>query len=120
MNIIRTIASTLAVVSTLSLVPGVAQAREIPRPLPPVVFVPRPPRVYVPPPPAPVEWRWGYDRDGRWGWLDREHRRDYDRDWVGHRPGYFRVNVGSDAVCRFEWENGASRERLFDIGCFER
>jgi hypothetical protein len=121
MNIVRTLAATLALVSTLAVVPEVAQASEGRRPRPPV----------------PVERdrdhrgdrdrrgdrddvRWGYNRDGHWGRFDRDHRRDFDRDWIGYRPGWVRVGMTSDAVCRFEWENGASPERMFQIGCFVR
>jgi hypothetical protein len=124
MNIIRIAASTLALVSTLSVVPAVAQASEPPRPPPPTVERDRDHRGDR----ERVEHgrdrdrdvRWGYDRDGRWGRFDRDHRRDFDRDWIGYRPTWVSAGMKSDALCRFEWENGASPERMFQIGCFVR
>ena len=115
MNIIRTIASTLALVSTLAVVPGIAQASEGPRS----------------PAPASIERghrnergerdvRWSFDRDGHWGRFDRDARRDFDRDWRGYNPGWVHAGMRDDTLCRLEWENGAPRERLFQIGCFVR
>jgi hypothetical protein len=78
MNIVRTLAATLALVSTLAVVPGVAQASEGRRPRPPVTMERdgdhRGDHDDV---------RWGYDRDGHWGRFERDHRRDFDRDWIG-------------------------------------
>ncbi|HEY8087877.1 MAG TPA: hypothetical protein VIF09_08530 [Polyangiaceae bacterium] len=116
MNIVRVLASTLALVSAFAAVPAVAQADE-----------------GRPQPPAAVDRdrrgdhdrggdrdrnrdaRWGYDREGRWGRYDADHRRDFDRDWRGYHVG-----ATPAAVCRFEWENGAPVERLIQIGCFVR
>jgi hypothetical protein len=124
MNIIRIAASTLALVSTLSVVPSIAQASEPPRPAPPSMERDRDHRGDRDDRDrdrrGDRDERWGYDRDGRWGRYDRDHRRDFDRDWIGYQPGWVRVGMTNDALCRFEWENGASRERLFQIGCFVR
>ncbi len=124
MNILRAIAATLALSSTLAIVPAVAQAAE-------------PPRGSVP---ASVDRdrsgrgggergedrahhddaRWGYDRDGHWGRYDRDHRRDFDRDWRGYRANWMNAGMRDDRICRFEWENGAPIDRMFQIGCFVR
>lgn len=126
MNIIRTIASTLALVSTLAVVPGIAQASEGPRPAAPASLDRdrrgghRDGRGDRDAHRGDRDVRWGFDRDGHWGRFDRDARRDFDRDWRGYNPGWGRAGMASDAVCRFEWENGASRERLFQIGCFVR
>jgi len=105
MNIIRTIASTLALVSTLAVVPGVAQAAEGAR--------------------APEPATMGRDRDHRSdrddrGRFDRDARRDFDRDWRGYRPAWVGAGMRDDGICRVAWENGASRERMFQLGCFVR
>jgi hypothetical protein len=122
MNIIRIAASTLAVVSTLSVLPAVAQASEPPRPAPPTMERDRDHRGDRDrfERDRDRDVRWGYDRDGRWGRFDRDHRRDFDRDWIGYRPAWVGAGMRSDALCRFEWENGAPCERLLQIGCFVR
>ena len=126
MNIIRIAASTLALVSTLSAVPAVAQASEGPRPAPPALERDRDrDRDHREDRDGAAhrrdrDVRWGYDRDGRWGRFDREHRRDFDRDWTGYRASWVSAGMRSDGLCRFEWENGASRERMLQIGCFVR
>ncbi len=122
MNIIRTIASTLVLVSTLAVVPGIAQAAEGPR-SPAAASVDRGhgnERGDRGDHRGDRDVRWGFDRDGHWGRFDRDGRRDFDRDWRGYNPGWVRAGMTSDALCRLEWENGAPRERLFQLGCFVR
>jgi hypothetical protein len=75
MNIVRMLASTLALVSTLAVVPGVAMAAEGPR--------------------SPEPATMGRDRDHRDG------RRDFDRDWRGYRPAWIGAGMRDDGVCRF-------------------
>jgi hypothetical protein len=116
MNIVRVLASTLALVSTLAVVPAVAQADEGGHKAPAAVERDRRGGDRG----RDGDARWGYDRDGRWGRYDADHRRDFDRDWRGYRAGWMNVGMTSDAVCRFEWENGASVERMFQLGCFVR
>jgi hypothetical protein len=112
MNIVRVLASTLALVSALAAVPAVAQADEGRHQAPATVDRDRRgDRDRA----RDRDARWGYDRDGRWGRYDVDHRRDFDRDWRGYHVG------GTPAaVCRFEWENGAPVERMYQIGCFVR
>ena len=110
MNIVRIVASTLALVSALAVVPGIAQAAEGARG----------------PEPVTMDRDRGHgadrdhrdDRDGRG--VDRDHRRDFDRDWRGYRPAWVGAGMRDDTICRVAWENGASREQMFRIGCFVR
>jgi Ni/Co efflux regulator RcnB len=108
MNIVKALASTLALVSALAAVPAVAQADEGRHETPAAVDRDR--RAD-----HDRDARWGYDRDGRWGWYDAGHRRDFDRDWRGYRVG-----PASAAVCRFEWDGGAPIARMYQLGCFVR
>jgi hypothetical protein len=124
MNIVRVLASTLALVSTLAVIPAVAQADEGGHKGPAQVDRDRDRGHEHNGGARDVDrdrdTRWGYDRDGRWGRYDRDHRRDFDRDWVGYRSNWMHAGMSSDALCRFEWENGAPVERMIQIGCFVR
>jgi hypothetical protein len=117
MNFVRIVASTLALVSTLAVVPAVAQAAEGPRPGP--VAVERDHRGEVRRG-EDRDLRWGFDRAGHWGQFGREDRRDFDRDWRGYRPAWIQAGMRDDTLCRVEWENGAPPERMFVLGCFVR
>jgi hypothetical protein len=126
MNAFRAIAATLALVGTVAVVPAVAQAAEPPRNNQPATMDrgrggrgggERGDRDHRGDHDGA---RWGYDRDGRWGQYDRGHRRDFDRDWRGYRANWMNAGMRDDQICRFEWENGAPPDRLFQIGCFVR